>query len=151
MTDNEYNIFVFVVPAGDFPICNHTEFLDCLIGVECKFLIPVVYRSVPFCLSCWHILSVFTGCIACDMHGPLARYVKLWVAHVPGMPGTFSPWPTSKETASWRSRLASRRVRDTRAVMHVGIANPRWQGNFSQQSRRMRKPQFYVSGKRPMT
>ena len=24
-------------------------------------------------------------------HGPLARYVKLWVAHAPGMPGTFNP------------------------------------------------------------
>ena len=24
-------------------------------------------------------------------HGPLARYVKLWVTHAPGMPGTFSP------------------------------------------------------------
>ena len=23
-------------------------------------------------------------------HGPLARYIKLWVAHAPGMPGTFS-------------------------------------------------------------
>ena len=27
------------------------------------------------------------------VHGSLARYVKLWVAHVPGMPGTFSPSP----------------------------------------------------------
>ena len=26
-------------------------------------------------------------------YGPLARYVKLWVAHAPGMPGTFSPTP----------------------------------------------------------
>ena len=26
-------------------------------------------------------------------HGPLTRYVKLWVAHAPGMPGTFSPPP----------------------------------------------------------
>ena len=26
-------------------------------------------------------------------HGPLASYVKLWVAHAPGMPGTFSPQP----------------------------------------------------------
>ena len=26
-------------------------------------------------------------------HGPLARYVKLRVAHAPGMPGTFSPPP----------------------------------------------------------
>ena len=33
-------------------------------------------------------------------HGPLARYVKLRVAHAPGMPGTFSPPPTSKKTAS---------------------------------------------------
>ena len=24
-------------------------------------------------------------------YGPLARYVQLWVAHAPGMPGTFSP------------------------------------------------------------
>ena len=29
-------------------------------------------------------------------HGPLTRYVKLWVVHAPGMPGTFSPSPTSK-------------------------------------------------------
>ena len=27
-------------------------------------------------------------------------YVKLRVAHAPGMPGTFSPPPTSKETTS---------------------------------------------------
>ena len=41
-------------------------------------------------------------------HGPLARYVKLWVVHGPGMPGTFSPPPP---------------VSDTRAVVHAGIAN----------------------------
>ena len=33
-----------------------------------------------------------------NVHGPLTRYVKLWVAHAPGMPGTFFPPPTSKET-----------------------------------------------------
>ena len=26
-------------------------------------------------------------------YGPLARYVKLWVAHALGIPGTFSPPP----------------------------------------------------------
>ena len=36
------------------------------------------------------------------------------------MPGTFYPPPTSKETASQRSRHASRHVRHVRAVMHVG-------------------------------
>ena len=38
--------------------------------------------------------------------GPLTRYIKLRVAHAPGMPGTFSPL-----------------LRDARAVMHAGIAN----------------------------
>ena len=33
--------------------------------------------------------------------------------------------------------------------MHVGFANPRWRGKRSRHSRRMRNPQFYVSGKRP--
>ena len=83
-------------------------------------------------------------------HGRLIRYANLRVAHAPGMPGTFSSPPTSKETASLRSRHASRRVRHARAVMHVGIANPRWQRKRSRHSRRMHNPQFYVSGKRPM-
>ena len=39
---------------------------------------------------------------------------------------------------------------DARAVMHVGIANPRWRGKRSRHSRRMRNPQFCVSGKRPI-
>ena len=34
--------------------------------------------------------------------------------------------------------------------MHVGIANPRWRGKGSRHSQRMRKPQFCVSGKRPI-
>ena len=36
------------------------------------------------------------------------------------------------------------------AVMHVEITNPRWRGKRSRHSRRMRNPQFYVSGKRPI-
>ena len=33
------------------------------------------------------------------LQGPLTRYVKLRVAHAPGVPGTFSPPRTLKETA----------------------------------------------------
>ena len=62
----------------------------------------------------------------------------------------FSPPPTSKETASQRSRHAPRHVRHARAVMHVGIANPGWRGKFSQHSRHMRNPQLHVSGNRPI-
>ena len=56
------------------------------------------------------------------------RCTKLRVVYAPGMPGTFSPPPTSKETASLRSQHASRHVRHARVVMHVRIANPRWWG-----------------------
>ena len=86
-----------------------------------------------------------------EAHGPLTRYVKLRVVHVPGMPGTFSPPLTSKETASLRSRHASRHELHARAVMHVEIANPRWRGKRSPHSRHMHNPQFYVSGEKPMT
>ena len=41
-------------------------------------------------------------------------------------------------------------MRDARAVMHVGIANPRWRGKRSRHTWRMRNPQVSVSGKRPM-
>ena len=43
----------------------------------------------------------------------------------------FPPPPTLKETASLRSRHASRHVRHARAVMHVGIAHKRWRGKRS--------------------
>ena len=84
-------------------------------------------------------------------NGPHTRYVKLRVAHAPGMPGTFFPPPILKETASYRSQPASRHVRDARAVMYVGIANLRCRGKRSRHSQRMHNPQFYVSGKRSIT
>ena len=34
---------------------------------------------------------------------------------------------------------------------HAGITNLRWQGKCYRLSRRMRNPQFYISGKRPMS
>ena len=84
------------------------------------------------------------------LHGPLTRYVKLQVAHAPGMPGTFfPPPPISKETDSWRSRHASRHVRDARAVMHVGIAYLRWQGKRSRHSRRMHTRNFAYLARGP--
>ena len=85
-----------------------------------------------------------------SFHGSLTRYIKLLVAHEPEMPGTFPPSPTSKETTSKRSRHASRHARHAHAAMHVGIVNTQCRGKYSRQSRRMRNPEFYVSGKRPM-
>ena len=57
--------------------------------------------------------------------------------------------PPDFETASKRSRHASRHMRQARAVMHVGIAYLWWQEKCSRHSHRLRNPQYYVSGKRP--
>ena len=67
-----------------------------------------------------------------------------------GNAGKVFPVTDYKANRWWRSRHASRHVRPTRAVMHAGIANPRWRGKRSRKFRRMRNPQFYVSCKRPM-
>ena len=91
-----------------------------------------------------------TLCEFVYVYGPLARYVKLRVAHAPGMPGTFSQPLTSKKTASYRSRHASRHMRDARSVTHVGMAKPQRRGKRSRHSGRMSNPQFHVSGKRRM-
>ena len=76
------------------------------------------------------------------IHGPLTRY-----ANGPGMPGTFSPPPRFSNP-------------DMHHVRHVPLCMPgslnsgffrsRWREKRSWHSRRMRNPQFCVSGKRPM-
>ena len=58
-------------------------------------------------------------------------------------------------TAGKQSRHISRHVRDACAVMHAGIANSffpwiRRREKRSRNSRRIRNPQYNVSGKRPM-
>ena len=76
-------------------------------------------------------------------HGPLARYVKLWVAHAPGMPCVSDPdihHGTCVTHVSW--------------CMSGSVTScflwSRWQWKRSRYSRRMRNPQLNVSGKRPM-
>ena len=81
-------------------------------------------------------------------YGPLARYVELQFAHAPGMPGTFSP----------PLRFSDPDMHHGTCVTHVpwcmsgsltsGFLWSRWWGKRSRHSRRMRNPQFYVSGKK---
>ena len=51
-----------------------------------------------------------TPCHQGHIVGPHTRYVKMCVAHAPGIPGTFSSPPTSTETDSLASRHESRHV-----------------------------------------
>ena len=124
--------------------------------IFCSFYVPYKWyncNTVPLLSSTSHIIWIGENnyLAVVDMfrilgfcfgsvptYGPLARYVKLRVAHAPGMLGTFPPAPTSKKTAGKRSRHASRHVRHARAVMHVGIAYLGWRGKRSRHSRRMR-------------
>ena len=71
---------------------------------------------------------------------------KITVAHASGMQGTFSPPPRVSDHGT--------------CVTHVPWCMPeslygtflcsRWRGKRSRHYRRMRNPQFYISGKRPM-
>ena len=82
--------------------------------------------------------------------GSLTRYAKLRVAYAPGTPWTFSPPP-------WVSDPDMHHDTD---VAHVPWCMPwwltsgflwsRWRGKRSRHPRRMRNPQFCVSGKRPV-
>ena len=108
------------------------------------------YLSCPVWLD-FMFSVLFHHCIhVCCHHGPLTRYAILQVAHAPGMPGTFSPSP----------RVCDPNMHHVTCMTHVPWCMPgsltsgflwsRWQGKRSRHSRRMRNPQFYVSGKRPM-
>ena len=72
------------------------------------------------------------------IHGPLSRYVNLQVAHAPGMPGLRSQHVTHVPWCIMPWSLTS------------GLLRGRWRGKGSRHSRRMRKSQFSLSGKRPM-
>ena len=83
-------------------------------------------------------------------HGPLTRYVILWVAYAPGMPGTFFTI----------LRVSDPNMHHGTCVTHVPWSLPesltsgflwsQWRGKRSWHSKRMRNQQFNVSGKRRM-
>ena len=103
--------------------------------------------------------TAFLSCICCieiyflpsqdnTSHGPLTRYAKWRVVHASGMSGTFSELSDFK--GNRQLTIPASHVLHARAVMYAGIAKPWWQGKRSRHSRRMRNPQFCVSGKTPM-
>ena len=83
-------------------------------------------------------------------NGPLARYVKLRVVHAPGMPGMFSPPPLVSDPVMHHDTCVTHVLWCMPGSLTSGFLWLRWRGKHSRHSRRMRNPQFYVSGKRPM-
>ena len=83
-------------------------------------------------------------------YGPLARYVKLRVAHAPGMPGTFSPPPWVSDSIMHHGTCLMHVPWCMSGSLTSGFLWSRWWWKYSWHSRRMPNPQFYLSGKGPM-
>ena len=84
------------------------------------------------------------------LHGPLARYVKLWLVHAPGMPGTFSSPPPVSDPDMHHGTCATHVLWCMPGLLTSGFRWSKCRGKRSWHSQRMRNPQFYLSGKRPM-
>ena len=80
----------------------------------------------------------------------LARYVKLRVAHVPGIPGTFFLPPRISDPDMHHGMCLTHMPWCMPGLLTCGFLWNQWRGKRSRHSWRMLNPQFYVSGKRPM-
>ena len=85
-----------------------------------------------------------------SLYGLLARYAKLLVAHAPGMPGTFSPPPQFSYPDMHHGTCVTHVPWCMPGSLTSGFLWSRWRGKCSRHFRRMRNPQFYLSGKRPL-
>ena len=96
------------------------------------------------------LLKIRTSTTLGNSHGPLATYVKLWVAHTPGMAGTFPPAADLEGNrqltiSACITARASRPCRDAcrdRLPAVAGETFPAFPAHAHLQ--------FYVSGNRPM-
>ena len=100
--------------------------------------------------SIWYFSIGSDGTEQAANHGPLARYVSLWVAHASGMPGTFSPPPLVSDPDMHHGTCVAHVSWCMSASLTSNFLWSRWWGKRSRHSRRMRNAQFYVSDKRPM-
>ena len=96
--------------------------------------------------SLWKTMSH----LSYKLNGPLARYAKLWVAHAPGMPGTFSPTSLNSDPDMHHGTCVTHVPWCMPGSLTSGFLWSRWQGKRSRHSRRMRNLQFNASRTRPM-
>ena len=85
-----YSFFSFVRPSSSHNInsyiCKNNIFIEATIS---SLTMIGMERCWAIQLGTVRIFHLFYGIML--YYGPLARYVKLRVAHAPGMPGTFLP------------------------------------------------------------
>ena len=120
---------------------------DTISMAQCNVAVTSLLMHWSYCS---HVLSHRYGDVDLGQHrthGPLARYIKLRVAHVPG-------------TFPLAQRVSDPSMHHGMCMTHVpwcmsgsctsGFLWSRWRGKCSRHSRRVCNPQFYVSHKRPM-
>ena len=118
-------------------------------------------RHIPLCIYevSWYIQTsqaqpFHYAPIPCPVgfNGPRTRYmyVILRVAHATGMPGTFSPPPRVSDPDMDHGTCVTHVPWSMPGSLTSGFLWSRWRGKRSRHFRRMRNPQFCVSGKRPM-
>ena len=73
-------------------------------------------------------------------HGPLAKYEKFRVAHVPGMPGMFSPPPRVSDPDMNQGTCVTHVPWCISGSLTCGFLWSRWRGKRSRYSRRLPKP-----------
>ena len=103
-------------------------------------------------LCTWGVLrgSIWSISTNCGMDGPLTRYVKLPVAHAPGMPRTFPPAADFKVNC-WLAFPACITVRAWRTCRNAcRDCLPAVAGKTIPAFPAHAYPQFYVSGTGPM-
>ena len=81
------------------------------------------------------------------VHGPLARYVKLRVAHTPG---TFSLTPLVSDPDMHHGTCVTHVPWCMLGSLTSGFLWSRWRRKCPRHSRHMRNSQFNLSGKRPL-
>ena len=98
--------------------------------------------------------GVWRGFVLCSAllwltisHRPLARYIKLWVAHAPG---TFTPPPRVNDPDMHHGTWVKHVSWCMSGSLTNGFLWSRWWGKRSRHSRRIPNPQFCVSGKKPI-
>ena len=99
-----------------------------------------------------HLLSFLTSYMWFVQYddGPLNRCIKLRVAPAPVMPGTFPPPPRVTDPDMHHGTWVTHVPWCMPGSLTSGFLWSRWSGKRDRHSRRMRNPQCYVSGKRPM-
>ena len=125
-------------------LCGIKTYITCHLSVPiwmATFLDPFLYIAENG-RSQWEHIQLLPW-VSCQIR-------KLRVAHEPGMQWTFSPPPWVRDPD----------VHHGTCVTHVPWGMPgsltssflwrQWRGKRSRHSWRMRNPQFYVSGKRPI-